>query len=188
MNVNGFSTVSHTSTSGTFTSSTHSSGTPHLRSYDCLWDYAQFQPAGAGGLKDGSPSAAPFPSLAPFPLNGVAGGSRPASPGHGANLRGSGQELWGNGTPGSMGLNFDSQELYDSFHDQNFELMPNGPASFYTAAVPHAGLWRASLPAATRGARRQRGRCRGHQGAVPGHRGERGRAGGQHGAGGHAAR
>ncbi|XP_035426105.1 bromodomain adjacent to zinc finger domain protein 2A isoform X4 [Cygnus atratus] len=136
MNVNGFSTVSHTSTSGTFTSSTHSSGTPHLRSYDCLWDYAQYQPAGAGGLKDGSPSAAPFPSLAQFPLNGVAGGSRPASPGHSANLRGTGQELWGNGTPGSMGLNFDSQELYDSFHDQNFELMPNGPASFYTASQP----------------------------------------------------
>uniref|UniRef100_A0A8B9CM05 Bromodomain adjacent to zinc finger domain 2A n=1 Tax=Anser brachyrhynchus TaxID=132585 RepID=A0A8B9CM05_9AVES len=130
MNVNGFSTVSHTSTSGTFTSSTHSSGTPHLRSYDCLWDYAQYQPAGAGGLKDGSPSAAPFPSLAQFPLNGVAGGSRPASPGHSANLRGTGQELWGNGTPGSMGLNFDSQELYDSFHDQNFELMPNGPPPF----------------------------------------------------------
>lgn len=136
MNVNGFSTVSHTSTSGTFTSSTHSSGTPHLRSYDCLWDYAQYQPAGAGGLKDGSPSAAPFPSLAQFPLNGVAGGSRPASPGHSANLRGTGQELWGNGTPGSMGLNFDSQELYDSFHDQNFELMPNGPASFYAASQP----------------------------------------------------
>lgn len=32
-----------------------------------------------------------------------------------------------------MGLNFDSQELYDSFPDQNFEVMPNGPPSFFTS-------------------------------------------------------
>uniref|UniRef100_A0A8C2SY60 Bromodomain adjacent to zinc finger domain 2A n=1 Tax=Coturnix japonica TaxID=93934 RepID=A0A8C2SY60_COTJA len=117
MNVNGFSTVSHTTTSGTFTSSTHSSGPPHLHPYDCLWDYTQFQPP--GGLKDGS--------LTQFPLNGVSGGSRPSSPGHSVNLRASGPELWGNGTSGSMGLNFDSQELYDSFPEQSFELIPNGP-------------------------------------------------------------
>lgn len=128
MNVNGFSTVSHTTTSGTFTSSTHSSGPPpHLHHpYDCLWDYTQFQPP--GGLKDGS--------LAQFPLNGVSGGSRPPSPGHGANLRAAGTELWGNGTSGSMGLNFDSQELYDSFPEQSFELLPNGPTSFYAAPQP----------------------------------------------------
>ncbi|XP_010707717.1 bromodomain adjacent to zinc finger domain protein 2A-like [Meleagris gallopavo] len=70
MNVNGFSTVSHTTTSGTFTSSTHSSGPPHLHPYDCLWDYTQFQPP--GGLKDGS--------LAQFPLNGVSGGSQALLP------------------------------------------------------------------------------------------------------------
>lgn len=126
MNVNGFSTVSHTTTSGTFTSSTHSSGPPHLHPYDCLWDYTQFQPP--GGLKDGS--------LAQFPLNGVSGGSRPSSPGHSANLRGGGTELWGNGTSGPMGLNFDSQELYDSFPEQSFELMPNGPTGFYAAPQP----------------------------------------------------
>ncbi|XP_031465884.1 bromodomain adjacent to zinc finger domain protein 2A isoform X2 [Phasianus colchicus] len=126
MNVNGFSTVSHTTTSGTFTSSTHSSGPPHLHPYDCLWDYTQFQPP--GGLKDGG--------LAQFPLNGVSGGSRPSSPGHSANLRGAGTELWGNGTPGPMGLNFDSQELYDSFPEQSFELMPNGPTTFYAAPQP----------------------------------------------------
>ncbi|XP_070477816.1 bromodomain adjacent to zinc finger domain protein 2A isoform X25 [Equus przewalskii] len=32
-----------------------------------------------------------------------------------------------------MGLNFDSQELYDSFPDQNFEVMPNAPPSFFTS-------------------------------------------------------
>ncbi|XP_014814837.1 PREDICTED: bromodomain adjacent to zinc finger domain protein 2A [Calidris pugnax] len=135
MNVNGFSTVSHPSTSGTFAPSSPPAGTPPLRSYDCLWDYTPYPQT--GGLKDGSPATPPLPTLGQFPLNGVAGGgSRPASPGHGTNLRGAGQEFWGNGNPGPMGLNFDSQELYDSFHDQSFELMQNGPAGFYTASQP----------------------------------------------------
>ncbi|XP_074710137.1 bromodomain adjacent to zinc finger domain protein 2A isoform X1 [Strix uralensis] len=144
MNVNGFSTVSHPSTSGTFAPSSPPAGTPPLRPYDCLWDYAPYPPA--AGLKDGSPPAPPLSGLGQFPLNGVAGGSRPASPGHGTNLRGAGQEFWGNGTPGPMGLNFDSQELYDSFHDQSFELMPNGPAGFYTAAQPSPMLGSGSQP------------------------------------------
>lgn len=118
-NVNGFSTVCHPSTSGT-------PGSPPLRAYDCLWDYPPFLPA--GGRKAGSP---PAPPLAPFPLNGATGGSRPASPGHGPDLRAAGQEFWGNGTPGAMGLNLDSQELYDAFPEQSFELIPNGPDGFY---------------------------------------------------------
>ncbi|XP_068266002.1 bromodomain adjacent to zinc finger domain protein 2A isoform X2 [Nyctibius grandis] len=147
MNVNGFSTVSHPSTSGTFPPGSPPAGTPPLRAYDCLWDYAPYAPGAAGGLKDGSPAAAaPLPGLGPFPLNGVAGGSRPASPGHGTNLRGAGQEFWGNGTAGPMGLNFDSQELYDSFHEQSFELMQNGPAGFFTAAQPSPMLGSGSQP------------------------------------------
>ncbi|KAM6112383.1 LOW QUALITY PROTEIN: bromodomain adjacent to zinc finger domain protein 2A [Phoenicopterus ruber ruber] len=146
MNVNGFSTVSHPSTSGTFTPSSPPAGTPPLRTYDCLWDYAPYPPAGADGLKDGSPTAPPLSGLGQFPLNGIAGESRPASPGHGTNLRGAGQEFWGNGTPGPMGLNFDSQELYDSFHDQSFELMQNGPASFYTATQPSPMLSSGTQP------------------------------------------
>lgn len=126
MNVNGFSTVSHPGTSGTFSPSSAPAGAQPLRAYDCLWDYAPYAPA--GGLKDGA-----SPALGQFPLNGVAGGSRPASPGHGTNLRAAGQEFWGNGTAGPMGLNFDSQELYDSFHEQSFELMQNGPDGFYAA-------------------------------------------------------
>ncbi|KAK2516466.1 bromodomain adjacent to zinc finger domain protein 2A-like [Columba guinea] len=118
-NVNGFSTVCHPSTSGT-------PGSPPLRAYDCLWDYPPFLPA--GGRKAGSP---PAPPLGPFPLNGATGGSRPASPGHGPDLRAAGQEFWGNGTPGAMGLNLDSQELYDAFPEQSFELIPNGPDGFY---------------------------------------------------------
>lgn len=36
-----------------------------------------------------------------------------------------------------MGLNFDSAELYDSFpDDQNFEILQNGPTSFYTSSQP----------------------------------------------------
>jgi len=143
MNVNGFSTVSHASTSGTFPPSSPRAGTPPVRAYDCLWDYAPFPP---GALKDGSPPAAPLPALAQFPLNGVAGGSQPPSPGHGTNLRGAGLEFWGNGTPGPMGLNFDSQELYDSFHDQSFDLMQNGPASFYAAAQPSPMLGAGTQP------------------------------------------
>uniref|UniRef100_A0A8C3QF02 Bromodomain adjacent to zinc finger domain 2A n=1 Tax=Cyanoderma ruficeps TaxID=181631 RepID=A0A8C3QF02_9PASS len=126
MNVNGFSTVSHPGTSGTFSPGSAPAGAQPLRAYDCLWDYSPYAPA--GGLKDGAP-----PALGQFPLNGVAGGSRPASPGHGTNLRAAGQEFWGNGTAGPMGLNFDSQELYDSFHEQSFELMQNGPDGFYAA-------------------------------------------------------
>lgn len=127
MNVNGFSTVSHPGTSGTFSPGSAPAGAQPLRTYDCLWDYpAPYTPP--GGLKDGAP-----PALGQFPLNGVAGGSRPASPGHGTNLRAGGQEFWANGTAGPMGLNFDSQELYDSFHEQSFELMQNGPDGFYAA-------------------------------------------------------
>lgn len=142
MNVNGFSTVSHPSTSGTFAPSSPPAGAPTLRTYDCLWDYAPFPPA--GGLKDGSPAAAPpLAGLAQLPLNG---GSRPASPGHGTNLRAAGPEFWGNGTAGPMGLNFDSQELYDSFHEPSFELMPNGPAAFYGAAQPSPMLASSTQP------------------------------------------
>ncbi|KAM6039080.1 LOW QUALITY PROTEIN: bromodomain adjacent to zinc finger domain protein 2A [Chlamydotis macqueenii] len=143
-NVNGFSTVSHPSTSGTLAPGSPPAGTPPLRAYDCLWDFAPFPPA--GGLKDGSPAAPSLSGLGQFPLNGVAGGSRPASPEHGTNLREAGQEFWGNGTPGPMGLNFDSQELYDSFHDQSFELMQNGPTPFYTAAQPSPMLGSGARP------------------------------------------
>ncbi|XP_064494997.1 bromodomain adjacent to zinc finger domain protein 2A isoform X1 [Pseudopipra pipra] len=129
MNVNGFSTVSHPGTSGTFPPGSVPAGSQPLRTYDCLWDYAAYAPASS--LKDGGP-----PALGQFPLNGVAGGSRPPSPGHGTNLRVAGQEFWGNGTAGPMGLNFDSQELYDSFPDQSFELMQNGPDGFYAAGQP----------------------------------------------------
>uniref|UniRef100_A0A8D0GHR7 Bromodomain adjacent to zinc finger domain 2A n=1 Tax=Sphenodon punctatus TaxID=8508 RepID=A0A8D0GHR7_SPHPU len=120
MNVNGLSTVSHATASGT-----HSSSAPHLHhSYDYLWNYSQYSPANtnAGNLKDSSL----FPQ---YPLNGIVGSTRQGSPGHNANLRaapGGGQEFWANGTQASMGLNFDSTELYDSFHDdQNFELLPS---------------------------------------------------------------
>ncbi|XP_071585571.1 bromodomain adjacent to zinc finger domain protein 2A [Heliangelus exortis] len=143
-NVNGFSTVSHPSTSGTLAAGSPPAGTPPLRTYDCLWDYAPYPPA--SGLKDGSAPAPPLAPLGQFPLNGVAGGSRPTSPGHGTNLRGAGQEFWGNGTPGTMGLNFDSQELYDSFQDQSFELMQNGPGGFFVAAQPSPMLGSSAQP------------------------------------------
>ncbi|CAM9948582.1 unnamed protein product, partial [Bubo scandiacus] len=98
MNVNGFSTVSHASTSGTFAPSSPPAGTPPLRPYDCLWDYAPYPPA--GGLKDSSPPAPPAlqPRTVPTQRRGR-GGPRPASPGHGTNLRGAGQEFWGQRHP-----------------------------------------------------------------------------------------
>lgn len=69
-----------------------------------------------------------------YPLNGILGGSRqPSSPSHNTNLRAGSQEFWANGTQSPMGLNFDSQELYDSFPDQSFEVMPNGPPSFFSS-------------------------------------------------------
>uniref|UniRef100_A0A8C6YJQ1 Bromodomain adjacent to zinc finger domain 2A n=1 Tax=Nothoprocta perdicaria TaxID=30464 RepID=A0A8C6YJQ1_NOTPE len=134
VNVNGFSTVSRTGPSGSCAASPPRSGTPPLPAYDCLWDYAQYRPA--GGLKERGAAAAHLPGLAQYPLNGAGAASRPASPGHNTNLRGAGQEFWGNGPPSSMGLNFDSQELYDSFPEQNFELLQNGPAAFYGASQP----------------------------------------------------
>uniref|UniRef100_A0A8D0C4W9 Bromodomain adjacent to zinc finger domain 2A n=1 Tax=Salvator merianae TaxID=96440 RepID=A0A8D0C4W9_SALMN len=124
MNVNGLSTVSHASTSGT-----HSS-TNLQHSYDYLWNYSQYSSGNGNNLKDS-------PLFSQYPLNGV-GGNRQGSPRHTTNLRGSGgQEFWANGTSGTMGLNFDSAELYDSFpDDQNFELLQNGPSNFYTSSQP----------------------------------------------------
>ncbi|XP_077184711.1 bromodomain adjacent to zinc finger domain protein 2A isoform X2 [Paroedura picta] len=127
MNVNGLSTVANASTSGT-----RSSTTSHLHhSYDYLWNYSQYPSGNGNNLKDS-------PLFSQYPLNGVVGGNRQGSPGHTTNLRGGGgQEFWANGTPGAMSLNFDSTELYDSFpDDQNFELLQNGPSSFYTSSQP----------------------------------------------------
>uniref|UniRef100_A0A8D2J5Q8 Bromodomain adjacent to zinc finger domain 2A n=1 Tax=Varanus komodoensis TaxID=61221 RepID=A0A8D2J5Q8_VARKO len=127
MNVNGLSTVSHASTSGTRSSTNSQLHHP----YDYLWNYSQYPSGNGNNLKDS-------PLFSQYPVNGTVGGNRQGSPGHTTNLRGgSGQEFWANGTPGAMGLNFDSTELYDSFpDDQNFELLQNGPSSFYTSSQP----------------------------------------------------
>ncbi|XP_008102188.3 bromodomain adjacent to zinc finger domain protein 2A isoform X1 [Anolis carolinensis] len=127
VNVNGLTTVSHASTSGT-----RSSTNTHLHhSYDYLWNYSQYPSGNGNNLKD-------TPLFSQYPLNGSIGSNRQSSSGHSTNLRGStGPEFWANGTSGAMGLNFDSTELYDSFpDDQNFELLQNGPSSFYTSSQP----------------------------------------------------
>lgn len=137
VNVNGLSTVSHTTTSGILNSAPHSSSTSHLHhpnvAYDCLWNYSQYPSANPGSNLKDPPLLSQF-SGGQYPLNGILGGSRqPSSPSHNTNLRAGSQEFWGNGTQSPMGLNFDSQELYDSFPDQNFEVMPNGPPGFFTS-------------------------------------------------------
>ncbi|XP_048217417.1 bromodomain adjacent to zinc finger domain protein 2A isoform X2 [Perognathus longimembris pacificus] len=137
VNVNGLSTVSHTTTSGILNSAPHSSSTSHLHhpnvAYDCLWNYSQYPPANPGSNLKDPPLLSQF-SGGQYPLNGILGGSRqPSSPSHNTNLRAGSQEFWANGTQSPMGLNFDSPELYDSFPDQNFEVMPNGPPSFFTS-------------------------------------------------------
>ncbi|MEJ1277315.1 bromodomain adjacent to zinc finger domain 2A [Cricetulus griseus] len=137
VNVNGLSTVSHTTTSGILNSAPHASSTSHLHhpnvAYDCLWNYSQYPPANSGNNLKDPPLLSQFPG-GQYPLNGVLGGGRqPSSPSHNTNLRAGNQEFWANGTQSPMGLNFDSQELYDSFPDQNFEVMPNGPPSFFTS-------------------------------------------------------
>ncbi|KAH0629183.1 hypothetical protein JD844_011057 [Phrynosoma platyrhinos] len=127
VNVNGLTTVSHASSSGN-----RSATNSHLHhSYDYLWNYSQYPSGNGNNLKDS-------PLFSQYPLNGTVAGNRQGSPGHSTNLRGgSGQEFWANGNPGAMGLNFDSTELYDSFpDDQNFELLQNGPSSFYTSSQP----------------------------------------------------
>uniref|UniRef100_A0A2K6FET4 Bromodomain adjacent to zinc finger domain protein 2A n=1 Tax=Propithecus coquereli TaxID=379532 RepID=A0A2K6FET4_PROCO len=137
VNVNGLSTVSHTTTSGILNSAPHSSSTSHLHhpnvAYDCLWNYSPYPSANPGSNLKDPPLLSQF-SGGQYPLNGILGGSRqPSSPSHNTNLRSGSQEFWANGTQSPMGLNFDSQELYDSFPDQNFEVMPNGPPSFFTS-------------------------------------------------------
>ncbi|XP_015412932.1 PREDICTED: bromodomain adjacent to zinc finger domain protein 2A isoform X3 [Myotis davidii] len=137
VNVNGLSTVSHTTTSGILNSAPHSSSTSHLHhpsvAYDCLWNYSQYPPTNPGSNLKDPPLLSQF-SGGQYPLNGILGGSRqPSSPSHNTNLRAGSQEFWANGTQSPMGLNFDSQELYDSFPDQNFEVMSNGPPSFFTS-------------------------------------------------------
>ncbi|XP_066114475.1 bromodomain adjacent to zinc finger domain protein 2A isoform X1 [Saccopteryx bilineata] len=137
VNVNGLSTVSHTTTSGILNSAPHSSSTSHLHhpnvAYDCLWNYSQYPSSNPGSNLKDPPLLSQF-SGGQYPLNGILGGSRqPSSPSHNTNLRAGSQEFWANGTQSPMGLNFDSQELYDSFPDQNFEVMPNGSPSFFTS-------------------------------------------------------
>ncbi|XP_004466195.2 bromodomain adjacent to zinc finger domain protein 2A isoform X2 [Dasypus novemcinctus] len=137
VNVNGLSTVSHTTTSGILNSASHSSSTSHLHhpnvAYDCLWNYSQYPSANPGSNLKDPPLLSQF-SGGQYPLNGILGGSRqPSSPSHNTNLRAGSQEFWANGTQSPMGLNFDSQELYDSFPEQNFDVMPNGPPSFFTS-------------------------------------------------------
>ncbi|XP_074258854.1 bromodomain adjacent to zinc finger domain protein 2A isoform X2 [Saimiri boliviensis] len=137
VNVNGLSTVSHTTTSGILNSAPHSSSTSHIHhpsvAYDCLWNYSQYPSANPGSNLKDPPLLSQF-SGGQYPLNGILVGSRqPSSPTHNTNLRAGSQEFWANGTQSPMGLNFDSQELYDSFPDQNFEVMPNGPPSFFTS-------------------------------------------------------
>ncbi|XP_031797015.1 bromodomain adjacent to zinc finger domain protein 2A isoform X2 [Sarcophilus harrisii] len=140
VNVNGLSTVSHT-TSGILNSAPHSSGTSHLHhpnvAYDCLWNYPQYPPANTGSNLKDPPLLSQFSGHRQYPLNGTIGGSRQGSPpSQNTNLRAGNQEFWANGTQSPMGLNFDSQELYDSFPDQNFEVMSNGPSSFFTSSPP----------------------------------------------------
>uniref|UniRef100_A0A2I3GXJ4 Bromodomain adjacent to zinc finger domain protein 2A n=1 Tax=Nomascus leucogenys TaxID=61853 RepID=A0A2I3GXJ4_NOMLE len=130
VNVNGLSTVSHTTTSGILNSAPHSSSTSHLHhpsvAYDCLWNYSQYPSANPGSNLKDPPLLSQF-SGTQYPLNGILGGSRqPSSPSHNTNLRAGSQEFWANGTQSPMGLNFDSQELYDSFPDQNFEEVGSG--------------------------------------------------------------
>ncbi|XP_008573705.1 PREDICTED: bromodomain adjacent to zinc finger domain protein 2A isoform X4 [Galeopterus variegatus] len=137
VNVNGLSTVSHTTTSGILNSAPHSSSTSHLHhpnvAYDCLWNYSQYPSANSGSNLKDPPLLSQF-SGGQYPLNGILGGSRqPSSPSHNTNLQAGSQDFWANGTQSPVGLNFDSQELYDSFPDQNFEVMPNGPPSFFTS-------------------------------------------------------
>nr|XP_017507428.1 bromodomain adjacent to zinc finger domain protein 2A isoform X1 [Manis javanica] len=137
VNVNGLSTVSHTTTSGILNSASHPSSTSHLHhpsvAYDCLWNYSQYPSANPGSNLKDPPLLSQF-SGTQYPLNGILGGSRqPSSPSHNTNLRAGSQEFWANGTQSPMGLNFDSQELYDSFPDQSFEVMPNGPPSFFSS-------------------------------------------------------
>nr|BAA89211.1 bromodomain adjacent to zinc finger domain 2A [Homo sapiens] len=130
VNVNGLSTVSHTTTSGILNSAPHSSSTSHLHhpsvAYDCLWNYSQYPSANPGSNLKDPPLLSQF-SGGQYPLNGILGGSRqPSSPSHNTNLRAGSQKFWANGTHSPMGLNFDSQELYDSFPDQNFEEVCSG--------------------------------------------------------------
>ncbi|XP_056653815.1 bromodomain adjacent to zinc finger domain protein 2A isoform X3 [Monodelphis domestica] len=140
VNVNGLSTVSHT-TSGILNSSPHSSDTSHLHhpnvAYDCLWNYSQYSAAGPGANLKEPPLLSQFSGHRQYPLNGTVEGGQPGSPpSQNTTLRAGSQEFWANGTQSPMGLNFDSQELYDSFPDQNFEVMSNGPPSFFTSSPP----------------------------------------------------
>ncbi|XP_061224747.1 bromodomain adjacent to zinc finger domain protein 2A, partial [Neopsephotus bourkii] len=121
LGLNGFPTASHPSASGPLAPSSPPAAAQPLRSCDCLWGFTS-----CAGPRDGRPSPPPPPPL--FALNGT------EPPGPGANPRG--PELWGSGGAGPMGLGLDSQELYGAFHEQGFELVPNGAAGFYGAAQP----------------------------------------------------
>uniref|UniRef100_H3BH80 Bromodomain adjacent to zinc finger domain 2A n=1 Tax=Latimeria chalumnae TaxID=7897 RepID=H3BH80_LATCH len=137
MNVNGISTVSRTSTSGTFPSATEPTSIDHHpdMSYDFLWNYMQYPSMNSGNVKENQ-AASQFPAHGPYQLNGIVGAVKQTE--HIATSRG--QEYWENGTQSLMGLNFNSQGLQNSYPNQNFGLVQNGPQNFYMVTQPTDGI------------------------------------------------
>ncbi|XP_030052560.1 bromodomain adjacent to zinc finger domain protein 2A [Microcaecilia unicolor] len=130
ININGVSTVSHTTTSATHSSD--SSLLSHPVGYEYLWNYKQYHPTAAGSLKDSSHTSQ-FPGLRQYTLNGLIGASRQAGAGGHHAIQKGGQEFWGNSSQSSIGLSFNSQELYNSFHEEGLAVIPNEPPTFCVA-------------------------------------------------------
>ncbi|XP_069086786.1 bromodomain adjacent to zinc finger domain protein 2A isoform X1 [Pleurodeles waltl] len=130
MNVNGLAAVSPTTTAGTESSRVHVQH-PNL-AYDYLWNSTQYPYVNSANPKDNQ-LVPQLHSIGPYQLNGLADSLRPASPRSGTVRD---PEAWEKGAHSSMELGFPSPELYDSFHDESFGSMQNGPTDFYTTHRP----------------------------------------------------
>ncbi|XP_069509784.1 bromodomain adjacent to zinc finger domain protein 2A isoform X2 [Ambystoma mexicanum] len=136
LNVNGLAAVSPTNSSGTFASTTHSSNSSLVQhpnvACDYLWNYTQCQPTNSANPKD-SQLVPHLHALAAYQLNGLAESLQPACT-EGSTVHD--PEHKGKGSHRTMELGFHSPELYDSFHDEKFGPLQNGPTDFYSTPRP----------------------------------------------------
>ncbi|XP_078545235.1 bromodomain adjacent to zinc finger domain protein 2A isoform X1 [Lissotriton helveticus] len=131
MNVNGLAAVSPTSTSGTESTNLLHVQHPNV-AYDYLWNDTRYPSVNSANPKDNQ-LVPQLHSIGPYQLNGGVDAIQPASPRSGTFRD---PEAWGKGACNSMELGFPSPELYDSFHDESFGPMQNGPTDYYSTPRP----------------------------------------------------
>ncbi|XP_043939569.1 bromodomain adjacent to zinc finger domain protein 2A [Protopterus annectens] len=136
MNVNGISTVSHSSTSGTLTSAHQSvMGRNHQFNieYDCLWSLTPLSSVNTGNFKEGL-SIPHFPTERQDNENSV-GLAHQVTSGH-TSISGR-SEICGNCVQDTITLDFGSKELYTSSQSPYLMLHSKRPSDYF---VPYPAV------------------------------------------------